>query len=125
MSHDWQKHEREGWTVCSRCGLVRNYDKDIVSCRGSAPKVEQRPHVFHCSFCGKTQQQTRVLITGPGVSICDECVILCVDVLRDDPNNTGTTRPAAYCDIVEDCAEDINTLVRWAARCGDIEGVEI
>jgi ribosomal protein L37AE/L43A len=34
-----------------------------------------------CSFCGKRQDQVRRLIAGPGVWICNECVVLCVEIL--------------------------------------------
>ncbi len=37
-----------------------------------------------CSFCGKTQDQVRRLVAGPGVNICDECVDLCSDIIGDD-----------------------------------------
>jgi ATP-dependent Clp protease ATP-binding subunit ClpX len=37
-----------------------------------------------CSFCGKTQDQVRRLVAGPGVNICDECVELCSDIIDDD-----------------------------------------
>ena len=36
---------------------------------------------YSCSFCGKPNHQVHVLIAGPGVSICNECIVLCVDVL--------------------------------------------
>src|SRR5690606_10067103 len=39
--HEWAPHERDGWSVCSRCGMVRNYDRE-TPCRGSLPKVAQR-----------------------------------------------------------------------------------
>jgi ATP-dependent Clp protease ATP-binding subunit ClpX len=39
--------------------------------------------MFTCSFCGKTQEEVRYLICGPDVFICDECVNLCVEVIRD------------------------------------------
>ena len=39
--HEWTKHEREGWSVCSRCGMVRNYDRE-TTCSGSLPKIRQR-----------------------------------------------------------------------------------
>ncbi len=38
---------------------------------------------IRCSFCGKPQAQTRQLISGPGVYICDECVELCMDIVED------------------------------------------
>jgi len=36
---------------------------------------------LHCAFCQKTQDHVRVLISGPGVAICDECVEVCTDIL--------------------------------------------
>ena len=38
-----------------------------------------------CSFCGKPQSQVERLISGPDVYICDECVGLCIDILREKP----------------------------------------
>jgi ATP-dependent Clp protease ATP-binding subunit ClpX len=36
-----------------------------------------------CTFCGKQQDQVRKLIAGPGVWICNECVVLCVEILAE------------------------------------------
>jgi ATP-dependent Clp protease ATP-binding subunit ClpX len=41
-------------------------------------------HNLSCSFCGKTQDEVRKLVAGPGVYICDECVDLCNDILTDE-----------------------------------------
>ena len=41
-----------------------------------------------CSFCGKTQEQVRRLVAGPGVYICDECIALCDDILREEFSST-------------------------------------
>ena len=38
----------------------------------------------HCSFCGKSQQEVPKLIAGPSVYICDECVELCNEIIRDE-----------------------------------------
>ncbi|MFA5447317.1 MAG: ATP-dependent Clp protease ATP-binding subunit ClpX [Sphaerochaeta sp.] len=43
-------------------------------------------HAKTCSFCGKTQEEVRRLISGPGVAICDECVKVCNDMLSGDPS---------------------------------------
>jgi len=42
-----------------------------------------------CSFCGQRQSQVRKLIAGPGIYICDQCVYLCEEILKEDeiPNN--------------------------------------
>ena len=38
----------------------------------------------HCSFCGKSQDEVRKLIAGPAVYICDECIGLCDEIVRED-----------------------------------------
>ena len=40
--------------------------------------------LLYCSFCGKSQHEVRKLIAGPSVFICDECVDLCLDIIRED-----------------------------------------
>ena len=40
--HEWAPHEREGWSVCSRCGMVRNYNRETTTCSGALPKIRQR-----------------------------------------------------------------------------------
>ena len=39
---------------------------------------------LRCSFCGKTQDQVRRLVAGPGVYICDECISLCNDIISEE-----------------------------------------
>lgn len=39
---------------------------------------------LRCSFCGKSQDQVRRLIAGPGVYICDECIELCSEIIADE-----------------------------------------
>lgn len=49
---------------------------------------------LYCSFCGKSQHEVRKLIAGPTVFICDECVRLCMDIIREEESGiaaTGTT----------------------------------
>ena len=40
--------------------------------------------ILYCSFCGKSQHEVRKLIAGPSVFICDECVDLCNDIIREE-----------------------------------------
>lgn len=47
------------------------------------PKYEETKQL-RCSFCGKTQDQVRRLVAGPGVYICDECIELCNDIIREE-----------------------------------------
>lgn len=50
--HEWTKHEREGWSVCSRCGMVRNYDREQTTCSGALPKIRQRSEIEDCGQDG-------------------------------------------------------------------------
>jgi len=51
--------------------------------------------VLYCSFCGKSQHEVKKLIAGPSVFICDECIELCNDIIRDEvPVETGDTKAA-------------------------------
>ncbi len=45
-------------------------------------------NTLYCSFCGKSQHEVRKLIAGPTVFICDECVELCMDIIREESKNT-------------------------------------
>ncbi|MEO1090463.1 MAG: ClpX C4-type zinc finger protein, partial [Pseudomonadota bacterium] len=47
-----------------------------------------------CSFCGKSQHDVKKLIAGPNVFICDECVELCADILRDEDKKGLKTQAA-------------------------------
>ena len=40
--------------------------------------------LLYCSFCGKSQHEVKKLIAGPSVFICDECIDLCNDIVRDE-----------------------------------------
>ena len=45
-------------------------------------------NTLYCSFCGKSQHEVRKLIAGPTVFICDECVELCMDIIREESKTT-------------------------------------
>jgi len=47
--------------------------------------------LLYCSFCGKSQHEVRKLIAGPSVFVCDECVELCNDIIREELEDTGDT----------------------------------
>ncbi len=46
-------------------------------------------NTLYCSFCGKSQHEVRKLIAGPTVFICDECVELCMDIIREESSPPG------------------------------------
>ena len=48
--------------------------------------------LLYCSFCGKSQHEVRKLIAGPSVFICDECIELCNDIIREEGANAESTR---------------------------------
>jgi hypothetical protein len=51
---------------------------------GLIDKVFREKNTLYCSFCGKSQHEVRKLIAGPTVFICDECVELCMDIIREE-----------------------------------------
>lgn len=64
--------------------------------------------VLYCSFCGKSQHEVRKLIAGPTVFICDECVELCMDIIREEQKSAlvksadGVPTPADICTVLDD-----------------------
>jgi len=65
-------------------------------------------NTLYCSFCGKSQHEVRKLIAGPTVFICDECVELCMDIIREEHKSTlvksrdGVPTPAEIRKILDD-----------------------
>ena len=64
---------------------------------------------LYCSFCGKSQHEVRKLIAGPTVFICDECVELCNDIIREEAKGAAAPRkgggvpsPREICDVLDD-----------------------
>src|SRR3977135_3711 len=55
--------------------------------------------VLYCSFCGKSQHEVKKLIAGPSVFICDECIELCNDIIRDEVPAEGADPKAARSDL--------------------------
>jgi hypothetical protein len=49
-------------------------------------KKDEKESLF-CSFCGKSQKEVKKLIAGPTVFVCDECVELCMDIIKEDTKN--------------------------------------
>ncbi len=65
-------------------------------------------NTLYCSFCGKSQHEVRKLIAGPTVFICDECVELCMDIIREETktaglkSSEGVPTPREICDVLDD-----------------------
>jgi len=65
-------------------------------------------NILYCSFCGKSQHEVRKLIAGPTVFICDECVELCMDIIKEENKDTfvkhkdGLPPPKEICSVLND-----------------------
>jgi len=65
-------------------------------------------NTLYCSFCGKSQHEVRKLIAGPTVFICDECVELCMDIIREETKSSlvkssdGVPTPKEICGVLDD-----------------------
>ncbi|WP_434287686.1 ATP-dependent Clp protease ATP-binding subunit ClpX [Celeribacter sp. SCSIO 80788] len=65
-------------------------------------------NTLYCSFCGKSQHEVRKLIAGPTVFICDECVELCMDIIREETKTSGlkssegVPSPQDICQVLDD-----------------------
>jgi hypothetical protein len=81
--------------------------------RQTAGQKPTKPKALYCSFCGKSQHEVRKLIAGPTIFICDECVELCVNIIREEsaldkivsplwPGQIGDSTSATVSDVVRD-----------------------
>jgi len=65
-------------------------------------------NILYCSFCGKSQHEVRKLIAGPTVFICDECVELCMDIIKEENKDNfvkhqdGLPAPKEICSVLDD-----------------------
>ena len=65
-------------------------------------------NILYCSFCGKSQHEVRKLIAGPTVFICDECVELCMDIIKEENKSSlvkhqdGVPSPKEICSVLDD-----------------------
>ena len=63
---------------------------------------------LYCSFCGKSQHEVKKLIAGPTVFICDECVELCMDIIKEENKSSlvkhqdGVPSPKEICNVLDD-----------------------
>src|ERR1035438_9585323 len=77
-------------------------EKKMAKAEGDAKNT------LYCSFCGKSQHEVRKLIAGPTVFICDECVELCMDIIREESKTSlvkskdGIPTPREICKVLDD-----------------------
>jgi len=71
-------------------------------------KAGESKNTLYCSFCGKSQHEVRKLIAGPTVFICDECVELCMDIIREESKSSlvksrdGVPTPKEISHVLDD-----------------------
>jgi len=71
-------------------------------------KFNEEKGQLKCSFCGKSQEQVRKLVAGPGVYICDECIELCTEIVEEELGTeeememNDIPKPKEICDILDD-----------------------
>ncbi|MFD2046243.1 ATP-dependent protease ATP-binding subunit ClpX [Ornithinibacillus salinisoli] len=71
-------------------------------------KFNEEKGQLKCSFCGKSQEQVRKLVAGPGVYICDECIDLCTEIVEEElgteeeTENKEIPKPKEICEILND-----------------------
>ena len=69
---------------------------------------KKNKNILYCSFCGKSQHEVRKLIAGPTVFICDECVELCMDIIKEENkdsfvnNQEGVPTPQEICKVLDE-----------------------
>ena len=70
--------------------------------------MSNNKNILYCSFCGKSQHEVRKLIAGPTVFICDECVELCMDIIKEESKDNfvkhqdGLPMPKEICKVLDD-----------------------
>ena len=68
--------------------------------------MSNNKNILYCSFCGKSQHEVRKLIAGPTVFICDECVELCMDIIKEESKDNfvkhqdGLPLPKEICKVL-------------------------
>jgi ATP-dependent Clp protease ATP-binding subunit ClpX len=80
-----------------------------MSDSGDNTTNDSESNTLYCSFCGKSQHEVRKLIAGPTVFICNECVELCLDIIREESKSPltvdgegGIPKPASICEVLDD-----------------------
>jgi len=81
--------------------------------------------LLYCSFCGKSQHEVRKLIAGPSVFICDECVDLCNDIIREEVQETGADTQGEKLPTPAELNETLDEYVIGQARAKKVLSVAV
>src|SRR6185312_4745950 len=78
-----------------------------MNAKATSEAPQPAPATMFCSFCGKSQHDVKKLVAGPAVFICDECIALCDDIVREGdgrkrPADRKTPTPREICATLDD-----------------------
>ena len=124
----------ENWNILS--AKIETAQLRASEALAPVPVQDQEPKkaAYYCSFCGKSRHDVRVLIAGPTVFICNECVRLCDDILDDyeifslldlDEDAGNRAYPAAVGYLRAKSTEDVESCVARSAKCAENSGREL
>jgi ATP-dependent protease Clp ATPase subunit len=86
------------------------------------PEAEIQKRVYRCSFCGKSQEEVRTLVSGPGVFICDECVELAQEIIAKESAIKASQKVPSS--LLPDSAPTGNLLKTLAGYNGAFESID-
>ncbi len=81
--------------------------------------------LLYCSFCGKSQHEVRKLIAGPSVFICDECVDLCNDIIREEVQESGSDSPQDHLPVPKEIKAILDEYVIGQQRAKKVLSVAV
>ena len=81
--------------------------------------------LLYCSFCGKSQHEVRKLIAGPSVFVCDECVELCNDIIREEVQEKSAVAAGSKLPTPHEINEILNEYVIGQANAKKVLSVAV
>ena len=86
---------------------------------------DENGKLLYCSFCGKSQNEVRKLIAGPSVFICDECVDLCNDIIREEIHETTASEESEKLPVPREINEILDEYVIGQSRAKRVLSVAV
>ena len=91
----------------------------------SDDKHNDSEKLLYCSFCGKSQHEVRKLIAGPSVFVCDECVELCNDIIREEIQEKSASMQGSKLPNPHEINDILNDYVIGQARAKKVLSVAV